>query len=247
MLTVDFDRIALAPGSRVLDLGCGDGRHVRHSRRYPGVTSIALDLGEKEVRTTHEALEFLDAHRGCDAGASRDAGPWLVVRGSGYELPFADASFDCVIISEVLEHLHDDDAAIAEISRVLKPGGLLAVSVPRQGPETLCWILSTQYPHSPGGHIRIYRREVLEHKIEKHGYRIEGEHFAHGLHSPYWWLKCLVGIDNDDFVLVRAYHRLLVWDMMARPALTRALEKVLNPLIGKSVVMYARKGMTTGC
>jgi SAM-dependent methyltransferase len=165
-----------------------------------------------------------------------------VVRASSYDLPFADASFDCVIISEVLEHLHDDNAAISEITRVLKPGGVLAASVPRQGPETVCWMLSKDYPMKPGGHIRIYRRAELRRKIERAGYRIEAGHFAHGLHSPYWWLKCLVGIDNDEFPLVRAYHRLLVWDMMARPVLTRALEAVLNPLIGKSVVVYARKG-----
>jgi SAM-dependent methyltransferase len=238
---MDFDRLPLKKGARVLDVGCGEGRHVRQTRRYRGVTSVGLDLGEHEVRKTAEALQFIEDNPQWEAGAT-EAGPWMVVRGSGYSLPFADESFDCVIISEVLEHMHDDDAAIEEIFRIMKPGGLLAVSVPRQGPETVCWFLSKDYPMKPGGHIRIYRRDKLREKIESHGYSVVGRHFAHGLHSPYWWIKCLVGVDNEDFWLVRTYHRLLVWDMMARPTLTRMLEAVLNPLIGKSVVFYAVKG-----
>ncbi len=241
MLTVNFDLLPLAEGARVLDLGCGEGRHVRHTRRYSGVTSVALDLGESEVRKTSEALRFLEENPDWNS-AQGDTGPWMVVRGSGYSLPFADDTFDCVIISEVLEHLHDDDAALAEIHRIMKPGALLAASVPREGPETLCWMLSKDYAMQPGGHIRIYDRDALREKIESHGYSVIVRHFAHGLHSPYWWIKCVVGIDNEDSWLVRTYHRLLVWDMMARPALTRMLEAVLNPLIGKSVVFYAVKG-----
>ncbi len=48
-------------------------------------------------------------------------------------------------------------------------------------------------------------------------------------------------MDNAEHPLVRAYHRLLVWDMMSRPWLTRALERVLDPVIGKSLVVYLRK------
>ena len=68
-----------------------------------------------------------------------------------------------------------------------------------------------------------------------------GHHHAHGLHSPYWWLRCAVGVDDDSHRLVRAYHRLLAWDITRRPLATRALEAVLAPLMGKSVVIYAEK------
>ena len=61
------------------------------------------------------------------------------------------------------------------------------------------------------------------------------------LHSPYWWLKCLVGVDNEGSWLVKHYHRFLVWDMMQRPMLTRVLESLLSPAIGKSVVFYGVK------
>ena len=66
-------------------------------------------------------------------------------------------------------------------------------------------------------------------------------HHAHGLHSPYWWLKCAVGVHNDKHRLTSAYHRMLVWDLMRGPAVTRLAEQALNPLIGKSLVVYAVK------
>ena len=66
----------------------------------------------------------------------------------------------------------------------------------------------------------------------------------HALHAPYWWLKCLVGPTNDTHPAVRAYHRLLVWDIAEAPALTRTTERLLNPVLGKSVVVYSRR--TTG-
>ena len=77
--------------------------------------------------------------------------------------------------------------------------------------------------------------------LETTGLRFTHSHHAHALHSPYWWLKCAVGVDNDDNVLVRGYHRMLVWDMMSAPVLTRAAEAALNPLIGKSVALYFEK------
>jgi hypothetical protein len=69
----------------------------------------------------------------------------------------------------------------------------------------------------------------------------DGRHYAHGLHSPYWWIKCAVGVDNDGHRLVRSYHRLLVWDIVRRPRVTRWADRALNPLIGKSLVVYLHK------
>lgn len=242
MLTIEPARLHLEPGSKVLDLGCGDGRHIRATRHMAGVTGIALDLGEKEVAATATSLRELDALGPTAGGPVPEAGPWGVVRGNGYALPFGAEVFDCVIISEVLEHLHDDDVALEELTRVLRPGGMLAVSVPREGPEAICWAISDAYRSSQGGHVRIYSCAALRQKLVEHGYKVLGSHFAHGLHSPFWWLKCIVGIDNKDSLPVRLYHHLLVWDLMKRPLVTRLAEKVLNPLIGKSVVFYAVKG-----
>jgi SAM-dependent methyltransferase len=241
MMTVDFARLDLEPGDRVLDLGCGNGRHVRATRRVPSVAGVALDLGLDEVRATVETLTRMDDTAPQDGGSISDAGPWLVVQGDTFHLPFADRSFDCVIASEVLEHLPDDGAAIAEMSRVLRSGGLLAVSVPRFGPEAVCWALSREYHSNEGGHIRIYREQTLRRKLSDHGYRIFARHHSHALHSPFWWLRCLVGLRRESSLPVRWYHGLLVWDMVRGHWSTRLLDRALNPLIGKSLVLYARK------
>ena len=69
----------------------------------------------------------------------------------------------------------------------------------------------------------------------------KASHHAHALHSPYWWLRCLFGPDNDRAWPPRLYHRFLVYDIMRRPRWTRAVERLLNPLLGKSFVVYAVK------
>ena len=115
-----------------------------------------------------------------------------------------------------------------------------AVTVPRRWPEQVCWALSAAYHEVEGGHVRIYRASELRASLEEAGLEFLGSHHAHALHAPYWWLKCAVGVEKDT-ATTRAYHRLLVWDMMSRPALTRVSERLLNPVLGKSVVLYLRK------
>ena len=137
----------------------------------------------------------------------------------------------------------DYRGALAEIDRVLKPGGLFCASVPRRWPEKICWWFSDDYHLVPGGHLRIFKGSELREEIESLGMRQYYRHWAHALHAPFWWLKCLFWKNQDDNWLVRQYHRFLVWDLMDKPLFTRTLEKLLNPLMGKSVVMYFRKGV----
>jgi SAM-dependent methyltransferase len=146
-----------------------------------------------------------------------------------------------VVAAEVLEHVPDDQAAIAELARVLRPGGTMAVTVPRWLPEKVCWALSDAYHEVEGGHVRIYTGDELVAKLRDAGLEYLGKDHVHGLHAPYWWIKCAVGVDNDQHRLVKAYHRLLVWDIMKKPLATRLADAALNPLIGKSMVLYLRK------
>ena len=100
--------------------------------------------------------------------------------------------FDRVIASEVLEHIPDDAGAMAELARVLQPGGTIAVTVPAWLPEKVCWALSDEY-HAPfveGGHVRIYTEAELRVEAARRPGLVPGAaHHAHALHSPYWWLQ----------------------------------------------------------
>ncbi|MCU1693154.1 MAG: SAM-dependent methyltransferase [Frankiales bacterium] len=235
MLTVDFDQFPVGPGDRVLDMGCGGGRHAfALYRRGAHVTALDMDAAElKDVAAMFTAME--------QEGEAPEGATAAAVRGTAYGLPFPDATFDRVVCSEVLEHLHEDSRAMRELTRVLKPGGLMAVTVPRWGPELVCWALSSAYHEAEGGHVRIYRGSELTRRLEAVGLEPVGGHHTHALHSPYWWLKCAVGVTDGENPLVKAYHRLLVWDMMKAPKLTRWTEKLLDPVIGKSLVVYLRK------
>lgn len=238
MLTVDFDRLGLRPGDRVLDMGCGAGRHAFEMYRR-GADVIAFDQDADELSGVSELFAAMR-----EAGEVPDGADADVKQGDALSLPFADGEFDRVVASEVLEHIRDDDGAIAELVRVLRPGGSIAVTVPRWLPEKVCWALSDAYHEVEGGHVRIYTGSGLVAKLERAGLLVDGKDHVHGLHSPYWWLKCAVGVDRDRHPLVRAYHQLLVWDIMRTPgwsAVTRAAEKVLDPLVGKSMVLYLHK------
>ena len=232
MLTIDPDRIRLRPGSRVLDLGCGGGRHTFELVRR-GARVVALDHSASDLHDTAAVLEAMDA-----AGEAPAHATATVVQGDARRLPFPAGTFDRVVASEVLEHVVEDRAVIAEIARVLRPGGLVAVSVPRWWPERICWALSERYHTVEGGHVRIYRRGQLVARLEEAALSLRATHHAHALHAPYWWLKCLVGIDNDDALLARWYHRFLTYDIVAGPAWTRRLERLLDPVLGKSLVLY---------
>ena len=235
MLTVDLDRLAVAPGDRVLDMGCGGGRHAFALYRR-GADVTALDRSEPDLV---DVAAMFAAMR--EEGEVPDGARARTVRGDAYALPFEDEAFDRVIAAEVLEHLPEDERAMAELFRVLRPGGLLAVTVPRWGPERVCWALSDAYHEVEGGHVRIYRGDELTGRLARTGLEPLGTAHTHALHAPYWWLKCAVGVDDGDHPLVRAYHRFLVWDMMRRPWLTRTLERLLDPVLGKSLVVYLRK------
>ncbi len=98
----------LDSGGRVLDAGCGKGRFAVHVKRaYPRASVVALDLATAMLRAAPAELGR--------------------VAGSMLELPFPSEAFDAAYATESLEHAVDIETAVAELCRVLKPGGRLVI------------------------------------------------------------------------------------------------------------------------
>ncbi|MCG8566371.1 MAG: class I SAM-dependent methyltransferase [Desulfobacterales bacterium] len=235
MITIDFNKLNLEPGGHFLDIGCGEGRHMVEACRQNKTHCMGGDYGYDNLVFTRDKLHF---HEAID---DLKCSQWALSTMDATALPFQDAQFDAVVCSEVLEHIPDDDTAIDELVRITKPGKILAVSVPRSFPEKICWHLSDEYFNANMGHVRIYDKTALIQKIQSRGMTHFASHFAHSIHTPYWWLKCLVGPNRTDSWAVNLYHRFLVWDLMKQPRFTRTLDQFLNPILGKSIVLYFKK------
>ena len=235
MLTVEFERMGIEAGDVVLDLGCGNGRHTFEALKR-GAHVIAADLKPEVLEHVSEWVAAMYEQGEIPEGTS-----FLPIRADALHLPFPDGSIDHVIASEILEHIPDDRAAIAEIARVLKSGAVAGVTVPRFWPERICWALSNEYTSSAGGHVRIYKETELRTKLHDNGLELVGHRHAHSLHSPYWWLKCAFGVEDEKAAIPNLYHRFLVWQITKKPPAVDALERALDPVLGKSLVLYARK------
>ncbi len=234
MLTVDYELLGIKDGERVLDIGCGQGRHSWQACKECDCLVCALDIEEADLKKADNMLCLMDQQ-----GESK--GKWLVVRGEIQSLPFEDATFDKIICSEVMEHIPDDQQGIKEMRRVLKDDGILAISVPTYLQETICWKLSRYYHHKPGGHIRIYKASELVSKLRQNSLDVYAVRRKHALHSFYWISRCIFGIDNEKAKIPALYHRFLVWDIYNNKKPIRLLEDFLNRFISKSTVVYAKK------
>ena len=233
MLTIKSSKLNIKSGSKVLDMGCGEGRHTISFNVFDNFNAFGFDISVNDLKKSRNKLKDFDTtslSSKCHFGAT-----------DIHNLPFLDNTFDAVICSEVLEHIVSVSDALAELVRVLKPNGVLGISVPRFLPEWICWKLSEGYQKMPGGHVRIFKQNQLRILVEEEKVKYLSFHWAHALHSPYWWLQCLFWDTKENSRLINLYHQFLVWDLMKKPLITRILERVFQPFIGKSLVMYFQK------
>ena len=233
MLTINYKLLNFSDEDAFLDIGCGEGRHVIHACLEHNILGVGVDISQPDLKVARERfLPFAEFN---------PHSHFFLQQTDATRLPFADNSFDKIICSEVLEHIENYSDVLREILRVLKPNGTLAISVPRAWPEKICWRLCSAYHAVEGGHIRIFNASKLRNEIENLNFTFTHRYWAHALHSPFWWLKCLWWGSQEKSRIIKMYHRLLVWDLMEKPWITQTLEKILNPLLGKSVVMHFRK------
>ena len=177
MLTVDYDRLGVRAGELLLDLGAGNGRHAYEAFRR-GVRVVAADFNQADMVECRTMCAAMEAEGEAPAGGLAAAAV-----ADGQLLPFPDNTFDRIIAAEVMEHIPDDEVAAAELARVLKPGGTIAITVPAWLPEVVCWKLSDEY-HAPkvvGGHVRIYTERELRQKLAATGLEPGGSHQVHAL------------------------------------------------------------------
>lgn len=230
LLTVDLERLEVGSGDRVLDAGCGEGRHCFGCLER-GASVVGLDLDFPSMRDASKRLRG----RAAELGSSG-----RMIQGNTFHLPFPDETFDRVICSEVMEHVHDYVAAARELARVTRPGGTLGITIPTATSEHLFLRLGDEYFESPGGHIRIFRPRELAKGLAAAGLTTVGAGFAHGFHTPYWVLRSIMHLpDADQSPLVRAYRYFLIAATGSR--LMDRAEQVLNYICPKSVILYAHK------
>ncbi|MFA5399223.1 MAG: class I SAM-dependent methyltransferase [Dehalococcoidia bacterium] len=234
MLTIDLDLLEINGNENILDAGCGHGRHIWQVCKVNKGRSVAFDLDAASLKHAWTMLHEMDK-------AKETVGIWHLVSGSVTRLPFEDGLFDKVVCSEVLEHVPDDFVAVSEFYRVLKPGGILAVSVPSHFAESVCWKISDDYHNAPGGHIRIYKQSEIMELLKKYGLNIFAVRYKHALHSIYWWSKGLFGLKNEKAFVPSQYYKFLVWDIYNGHRYTKWLENGLNRVFPKSTVLYCRK------
>jgi SAM-dependent methyltransferase len=135
----------LRPGT-ALDVGAAGG----------GNTRVLRDLGWRAT-----ALEY-----GAEgAGVARERG-LATMRADATRLPGGDGSLDLVVAFDVLEHLEDDDAAVAEVFRALRPGGHYVIAVPC---DPRLWSAHDEAV----GHVRRYTRETLTDLLRRNGFELE--------------------------------------------------------------------------
>jgi SAM-dependent methyltransferase len=231
LLTVDLARLDVRAGDLVLDAGCGEGRHCFGCLER-GARVVGLDLDVDSLRLPVRRLRERAGELGSLGG---------MVQGNTFALPFADGTFDRVICSEVMEHVHDYVAAARELARVTRPGGRLAITIPTATSEALYLRLGDDYFESPGGHIRIFRPRQLARGLAKAGLATVGVGFAHGFHTPYWVLRSVMGLPRaDESRLVRLYRKFLI-HITGSPLMDAVEKRVLDYVCPKSLILYAEK------
>ncbi len=142
---------AFVPGGRMLDVGCGNGRYLSTLRRL-GWQVQGVEFSEEGVRVCR--LAELPVHHGDLASAG-----------------FADAAFDLVTVRHVIEHIAEPHPFMAELARILKPGGRLVVETPNSEALGRAWFGPNWYHNDVPRHLILYSPTALMRLAAQYGLR----------------------------------------------------------------------------
>lgn len=232
--SIDPALLDIGPDDRVIDLGCGTGRHVLELAKTPS-TVFGADISRHDLRVGRYLLEIM--RRDGDVNASVH---WMQT--AGERLPFVDGAFDRVICTETLEHVDDDAVLARELVRVLKPGGILCVSVPDEFSEKIFWKLSKNYRTHAGGHVRIYRRPQIVQLLRNAGLEPYAVRYRHSLETAYWLSHVAFWSDwGKQGPITSVFRRVLDSQQTRKSRIISALDDIGNRVLPKSIVVYSRK------
>jgi SAM-dependent methyltransferase len=232
--SIDPALLDVQPTDNVIDLGCGTGRHVLELAKRR-CNLIGADMSQHDLRIGRYLLEIMRRR-----GEVRARVHWL--RTAGERLPFVDSAFDRVICTETLEHVDDDRVLMRELVRVLKPGGVLAVSVPDEWSEKLFWRLSHNYRSHAGGHVRVYERRGIVRLMRDAGLAPYAVRYRHALETVYWLSHVAFWSDwNAQGPITRRFRSALDSHRARESRIVTLLDDVGNRILPKSIVVYSRK------
>lgn len=212
----------------VLDVGCGNGGHT-HFCAVRGADIIIADIDEQKIESTRQRLE------GTPARSVRclvtDCAP----------LPLETGTATRVVCTEVIEHVDDPQAFIAELVRVGQPGSLYLLTVPHPSSEELQrGVAAPSYFQKPN-HIRVIDEEQFESWVREAGLEV----ISHTKYGFYWSLWMLmfwdanVGFDKPDHPMLQ--HWTESWDALLNSPRGLQIKDALDQVVAKSQVIIARK------
>lgn len=174
-----FEWIEPTDDKVIFDCACGRGFYLNMIRTVSKCRIVGLELDPEVIVKTNRNIGHLP--------------DIYLARANIYQQPYPAASFDAAILSEILEHVDDDVRGLTEVYRVLKPGGVVAITVPNANypfwwdpiNKSLEALLGTHIQHGPlagiwANHVRLYTRERLRQAVEAAGFIVEEERaFTH--------------------------------------------------------------------
>ncbi|MGH9151694.1 MAG: class I SAM-dependent methyltransferase [Acidimicrobiales bacterium] len=226
---LNLDLLPPPAGSTLLDVGCAGGE-----------TTLGLQRAGYRMAAIESDPELVDALRRKPGARDVD-----IRHGDATAMPFADQSFDGVVLIEVIEHVHDTGTLLAEIGRVVKPAGRLCVALPTAYTEHVYWRLNPEYARN-ATHVTIFSLGQLRRHLDRAGFDIMAIETKNLLPAVSWFFHALLRSRSDhtgtifdhlwvDRFLTRVYER------MERTPFVSHVVTAVGGVFGKSWYVYCEK------